>query len=84
MTESNAYGMPYEPTWTDIDNPLSGDYLYVVYDRSEGLQPAYAVILADNAQDAAEIAQEITNDRLLDDSDRLVIWEVEGWKSSGF
>jgi hypothetical protein len=59
----------YAPTWIDF---TSGDQEWIVYDASEGYQPAYALVSADHSSDACELAEEISNGRILYDSETLV------------
>lgn len=64
---------PYAATWT-----TSGEGLrrWCVYDQREGFQPAWCDLEADNASDAAEIAEETTDGRLSCDSETLVVLEI--------
>lgn len=58
LDKNPPYNLPtYPPTWMDTDS--NGSALWVVYDGREGFQPAYALVFADNADDAVEIAQAI-------------------------
>jgi hypothetical protein len=67
-------GPPYEPAWLGGGQP--GRRAYVVYDQSEGFQPAYALVRADDPDDAAAIAHESSGGRLDPESESLVVREV--------
>lgn len=58
---------PYEPTWQQ-DHAS-----WIVYDQREGFQPAYALVRADNAADAADEAYELSAGRLDPESETLVV-----------
>lgn len=61
--------MPYDPTWVEL---YQGDQTWIVYDTSEGFQPAYALVSADHSSDACELAEEASAGRILYDSETLV------------
>jgi hypothetical protein len=63
--------MPYEPTWTD--ETWERGPTFAVYDQREGFAPAWAKVRADDAQDAVDIAEEISGGRLSDLSETLVV-----------
>lgn len=78
LTEMTGHLPPYRPTW--VASEVEGHSLWVVFDQSEGFQPAYALVFADDAGDAAEIGQELAGRKRLDtDSESLVVQLVHGW-----
>lgn len=63
----------YPPTWT-VD---AGDgHWWIVYDQAEGYQPAYALVREQTPTDALEAAEEVSEGRIRDDSDTIVVMQA--------
>jgi len=70
---------PYGPTWVETGTGPDGRWL--VYDQAEGFQPAVALVMADDAAEAAEVAASLSGGRLDDDSETLVVWPAgDEWR----
>lgn len=64
----------YPATWTYIEDSTAP--AWAIYDSSEGFAPAYAIVWTSEIGDAAEIAEEISNGRLSENSETLMIESV--------